>query len=192
MFDKLRGFLKGKAIITEAEFAFMKPFFIEQKIKKGEFLQQAGTVTKYGAFIVSGCLRSYVIDAKGKEHIIQFAPENWWLSDLKSLTAKTPSLYFMDAIEDSELLLIDQPSFQKILDHIPGFASAFQAGIQKNAITKDQRIVASLSASAEERYLDFLKAYPSIALRVPQHMLASYLGITPETLSRVRKSILKK
>ena len=149
-------------------------------------------MSTHAAFVATGCLRSYVIDAKGKEHIVQFAPENWWLPDTISLMSGTPSQYFIDAVEDSSLLLIDPPSHQRIIERVPGYAASFRTGLQRHAAAKDQRIVSSLSASAEERYQEFLRTYPSIALRVPQWMLASYLGVSPETLSRVRKSLSRK
>jgi CRP/FNR family transcriptional regulator, anaerobic regulatory protein len=105
-------------------------------------------------------LRNYVNDAKGKEHIVQFAPETWWLADSINLNAQ-PSRYFIDAIEDSDVLLIDGPSHQCIVEQVPSYARAFRAGLQKHASAKDQRIVSALSASAEERYLEFLKVYPA-------------------------------
>jgi CRP-like cAMP-binding protein len=155
-------------------------------------LQRAGEVPTYAAFVARGCLRSYVIDAKGKEHVVQFAPENWWLADSTSLTARTPTQYFIDAIEDSDLLVIDGPGHQHVIERVPGYAAALRAGLQRHAAAKDERIVKSLSASAEERYLTFMNTYPSIAQRVPQWMLASYLGVSPETVSRIRKSLSRK
>ena len=139
-----------------------------------------------------GCLRSYVIDSEGREHIVQFAPETWWLADNVSLATGAPSQYFVDAIEDSDLLLIDPLSHETIVERIPGYAAAFRRGLQRHAAAKDERIVSSLSASAQQRYLDFLKTYPSIATRVPQRMLASYLGVTPETVSRIRRRLAQK
>ena len=133
-----------------------------------------------------------MIDGKGKEHIVQFAPETWWLADSTSLNNATPSPYFVDAIEGSEVLLIDGPSHQHLVDSIPGYAAAFRTGLQRHAAAKDQRIVSSLTATAEERYLEFLRVYPSIGARVPQSMLASYLGMTPETLSRIRKNLSRR
>ena len=109
-----------------------------------------------------------------------------------SLNNRTPSPYFIDAIEDSEVLLLDGPSHLKLVDQVAGYAAAFRNGLQRHAAAKDQRIVSSLSASAEERYLEFLRVYPSIAQRVPQLMLASYLGMTPETISRIRKNLSRK
>lgn len=192
MFDKLRAYCEQRTHLTEDEYAFMENLITQKTLRKGEFLLREGEVAKYGAFVARGCLRSYTVDNKGKEHIIQFAPEDWWLSNTESIRTGTPSAYFIDALEDTDVLLVDASSFQKIMQNVPAFASLFQAGIQKHASVKDERIIASLSASAEERYVDFLDRYPAIAQRVPQHMLASYLGVSPETLSRIRKQMSKK
>ncbi len=191
-FDVLRAYLESRAAFTEQELAFVRSVFLAQSLRSGEFLQRGGEVARYAAFVAKGCLRSYVIDAKGKEHIVLFAPETWWLADNTSLTARSPSQYFIEAIEDSDLLLIDPASHEKLVEHIPGYAAAFRWGLQKHAAAEDQRIVKSLSTSSEERYLDFLKIYPSIATRVPQWMLASYLGVSPETVSRIRKNLSQR
>jgi CRP-like cAMP-binding protein len=167
----------------------MRGHFIRTTLPVGEFLQRAGDVTRHAAFVASGCLRSYVIDAGGKEHIIQFAPETWWLADSASLMTGKPSQYFVDAVEESVLLLIEPASHQAILERVPGYAVAFRTGLQKHNAAKDERIVTALSSSAEERYLEFLERYPSLAQRVPQWMLASYLGVSPETVSRIRKQL---
>ncbi len=191
-FDVLRSYLEARAAFTDDDFAIVRAAFISRHLAAGDFLQRAGEVATYAAFVARGCLRNYVIDAKGKEHIVQFAPETWWLADAISLNHRTPSQYFIDAIEDSDLLLIDGPSHQKLVDEVQGYAAAFRTGLQRHAAAKDQRIVSSLSASAEERYLEFLRVYPSIALRVPQSMLASYLGVTPETVSRIRRNLSRR
>ena len=191
-FDVLRGYLEARAAFSSGDFEIIQAVFLRKHLRSGEFLQRGGDVTKYAAFVARGCLRNYVIDPKGKEHIVQFAPETWWLADATSLREGTPSQYFVDAIEDSDLLLIDGPSHLKLVERVAGYAAAFRNGLQRHAAAKDQRIVSSLSASAEERYLEFLEVYPSIALRVPQAMLASYLGMTPETVSRIRKNLSRK
>ena len=191
-FETLRAYLQARGRFTIEDFDFIRGVFLPKRFPPGDVLQRAGDVARYAAFVASGCLRSYVIDAKGKEHIVQFAPETWWLGDLTSLTTGAPSQYFIDAIEDSELLLIDGPSHQKLLEHVSAYAGSFRTGLQRHAAAKDHRIVGSLSASAEERYLEFLRTYPSIVQRVPQWMLASYLGVSPETVSRIRKNLSRR
>jgi CRP-like cAMP-binding protein len=191
-FDVLRHYLGARATFADEDFTRVRSMLVFKRLHAGEFLQRAGDVTRYAAFVASGCLRNYIIDPKGREHIIQFAPETWWLADSNSLNGGTPSTFFIDAIEDSDLLLIDAPSHQTLVDGIPPYAAAFRTGLQRHAAAKDQRIASSLSASAQERYLEFLRVYPSIVTRVPQAMLASYLGMTPETLSRIRKNLSRR
>jgi CRP-like cAMP-binding protein len=192
MFETLRAYFEQSFGVTENDFALIKSLFLPKVLKKAEFLVREGEVAKYGAFVAKGMLRSYIIDNKGKEHIIQFAPENWWISDKAGLTDGAPSSFFIDAIEDSEVLLIDITGHLTLIDKLPGYAAMFRTGMQKRAAAKDKRIVSSLTETAEERYNDFMETYPGIAQRIPQHMLASYLGITPETVSRVRKQISRK
>ncbi|HTE08725.1 MAG TPA: Crp/Fnr family transcriptional regulator [Flavitalea sp.] len=187
MFEVIENYFRQRMTLTEEDVLLIRKLLIPRHLEKGEFLIREGEVPKYGSFVCSGCLRSYVIDNKGKEHIVQFAPKNWWMSDSSAILKGSPSTYFMDAIEPSDILLIDYPSLQQLISDLPGYAAAFQIGLQKHAAAKDERIVAAMSSTAEERFRNFLTTYPGIAQTVPQHMLASYLGVTPETLSRIRK-----
>ena len=191
-FGVLRAYLQARASLSAEELDFIGTKFVPRSLSAHECLQRAGDVAQYAAFVAKGCLRSYVIDSDGREHIVQFAPETWWLADNISLASGAPSHYFVDAIEDSDLLLIDMRSHETIVERIPGYAAAFRRGLQRHAAAKDERIVSSLSAPAQQRYLDFLATYPSIATRVPQRMLASYLGVTPETVSRIRRKLARK
>ena len=192
MFEKLRAFFERHIPITDEQFEFLKTQFIPKKVKKHEFLIREGEVAKYGIFVAAGCLRTYTIDNKGKEHIIQFSIENWWTGDRNSFMTGTPTPYFIDALEDSEVLLFEDASMQKAIAYIPAMAAQYQEGLQRHGTANEKRIVSSLSATAEERYDNFLKTYPTIAQRVPQHMIASYLGVSPETLSRIRKQLSRK
>jgi CRP-like cAMP-binding protein len=186
MFEKLRSYFERSFPITEEQFEFIKTLFVQKKVNKGDFLLREGQQTKYSIFVAAGCLRTYTIDDKGKEHILQFSPENWWTGDM-SFTSDVPSQCVIEALEDSEVLLTDLSSIKRLVEYIPKAAAFYQAALQKSAAAKNKRIVSSMSATAEERYDDFLKTYPSLIQRVPQHMIASYLGVSPETLSRIRK-----
>jgi CRP-like cAMP-binding protein len=187
MLDVLITYLRQRTTLTEQDVQLIESVIVPRHLEKGEFFLREGEIPKYAAFVARGCLRSYVVDNKGKEHIIQFAPETWWLSDTNSMLQKSPTQFFMDALEPTDLLLLDLPSHLQLMESIPGYLKAFQIGFQKHAAKKDNRIVETLTADAEKRFENFLKTYPTIAQRVPQHMLASYLGVTPETLSRIRK-----
>ena len=118
-FDVLEAYLRARASFSAEELAFVRTMFRPRHLAAGDFLQRAGDVARHAAFVARGCLRSYVIDAKGREHVVQFAPEQWWLADAISLNTGTPSQYFFAAIEDSDLLLIDAPAHQQIVDRVP-------------------------------------------------------------------------
>ncbi len=188
-FYRLRTYLENKAAFTEEDFALMETLYLPRTLRASEFFQRAGEPATHGAFVATGCVRSYVLDAEGKEHILQFAPENWWIGDPSGLLAPgTPAQYFIDAVEDSTLLVFDRAAHETAIARIPGVAAAYRAGLERKSAATDQRILNAISTSAEERYDAFVKKYPSIVQRVPQFMLASYLGVTPETLSRVRRN----
>ena len=162
------------------------------KILKGNFLLRQGEICNHSFFVESGLLRQYSIDNKGKEHILQFAPETWFISDRESIYFNQPSDYFIQALEDSKVLQIDERFILQLAEQNKSFL-AFNNKLLHNHIRHLQkRVTQLLSATAEERYLDFIKLYPDILLRVPQSMVASYLGITPESLSRVRKDLAAK
>jgi CRP-like cAMP-binding protein len=186
-FDRLRAYLEARGSFRPDELEQVRSLFRPRHLDKGAFLQRAGDPARDTAFVANGCLRSFVVDAKGKVHIVRFAPEDWWITDSESLLTGQPATLFIDAIEPSDVLLIDPPSHQRLVDAVPSYAAAYRVGLQRFAAAKQKRVVAALSETAEERYLDFAARYPSILRRVPQRMLASYLGIAPETLSRIRR-----
>lgn len=189
MFEQLFHAINNKVALTEAEQEAIKPFFTPKKIRKRQYLLQEGDVCKYTAFVEKGALRSYSLDDKGNEHVVQFAMEGWWISDQYSVLTGEPSVYNIDALEDSEILLISNISFEGMLNTVPKMEKYFRILMQNSMIAMQRRLVASLSLTAEEKYTRMINAYPDIIQRVPQHMIASYLGITPETLSRIRRQI---
>ena len=135
MIDALRNYLEEKKVnLTNEEFTFWSSLFISKKIKRNEFLLREGEVCRYSAFVVKGCLRLYTVDSKGKEHIMQFAPDNWWISDIDSFTKHIPSLYFIDAVEDSEVLLIEQQPMDDAYKKIPALTLFFQSLLQNRQI----------------------------------------------------------
>jgi len=151
-----------------------------------------GDVCTHIGFVNSGCLREYTIDNKGTEHIVQFAIEDWWVSDLHSYLSGKPAEYNVDALQDSEVLLLEKSARDEMLDKCPKMERFFRLLVEANHVATHQRIADSLSASAEERYLKFIKTYPKLFETVPQNQIASYLGITPQSLSRIRKDLTQK
>lgn len=189
MFEVLFQKFDEKIELTEEEKQLCKSFFIPKKLRKRQYLLQEGDVSKYVAFVEKGMLRSYTIDDKGSEHIMQFAFEGWWIGDHYSFLTAEPSVYNIDALEDSELLLLSRGAEEQLLQKIPKFERYFRLLLQNNVIATQRRLIGSLSKTAEKRYTDLISSCPTIPQRVPQHMMASFLGITPETLSRIRKQM---
>ena len=192
MFDLLRTHILKRIELTDEEFTRCTSFFTPKKVRKGQFLSQEGEICKSITFVTKGCLRCYTIDDKGEEHVVQFAIEDWWISDLNSFLTGEPAIYNIDALEDSEVLMLDRSSRDELLTIIPKFERFFRVLLEKNYIATHRRIVCSLMASAEARYLSFITMYPALVQRVPQHQIASFLGIAPESLSRIRKHLTDK
>jgi CRP-like cAMP-binding protein len=192
MFEILFQKFDEKIQLTDEEKQLCKSFFIPKRLRKKQYLLQEGDPGRYSAFVEKGIMRSYTIDNKGNEHIIQFAFEGWWIGDSYSFLTGEPAEYTIDALEDSELLLITRQSEEQMLQQIPKLEKYFRLLLQNHMIANHKRIAGSLSKSAEERYSDLVSSCPTIPQRVPQHMMASFLGITPETLSRIRKQIATK
>ncbi len=167
-------------------------FYIAKNVAKNEFLLQENEICTQTYFVEKGLLRMYSIDRNGKEHIIQFAPEKWLISDRSSLYFNEKSKYYIEAVEDSEVLLLKNDFFTSIIERFPNTAENNDLLLQKHIRNLQNRVNSLLAETAEERYMNFIKMYPDILQRVPQWMVASYLGITPESLSRVRKELAKK
>ncbi|HEY9340992.1 MAG TPA: Crp/Fnr family transcriptional regulator [Hanamia sp.] len=189
MYELLHTKIIETISLTEEEFNFCKTLFSPKKLRKRQYLLQDGDVCKYTAFVEKGMLRTYSIDEKGNEPILQFSMEGWWVADLYSFFTGEPSQFNVEALEDCELLLITEPSWNILLEKIPAFERYFRILIQNNLIATQRRLMGTMIETAEEKYLKLVKNFPGCIQRVPQHMIASYLGITRETLSRTRSHL---
>lgn len=185
-------FLTTKGQLTQEQIEIIRPFYSLKSYSKGETVMYKGSICEHSFFVEKGLLRFYSIDKQGKEHIVQFAPEGWIISDRSSLYFNEASEYYIDAIEDSVVVKMDSKLFSTASKMNTAFSQMNEHKLQKHIRQMQQRINMLLGANASERYLDFMATYPNISSRIPQWMIASYLGITPESLSRVRKEIVRQ
>lgn len=193
-FEPFFSYIESKSamILNTDEKMLLQSTFRAKHLRKRQYLLQEGDVCKYMSFMIKGCGRIYSVNEKGQEHIIRFAIENWWLGDYESYNFNTPSRYNIEVVEDSEVLMIEHSLMQKLTGQIPALDLMVKEIDRKGTVATQKRIHSSISQSAEERYDNFIASYPELMNRFPQTMIASYLGISPETLSRIRKNMLKK
>lgn len=189
---KLLTYLSSNLAVDEDHILPIVEACTVRKIKKDEFLLRENEYCKHTFFVETGLLRQYSIDSKGKDHTITFSPESWFVSDRESIYFNQPSAYFIQALEDSQVALIDEHFINALSEKVPSFTTYNNKLLHNHIRHLQNRIHMLLSTTAEERYLQFIDMYPDILLRVPQTMVASYLGIAPESLSRVRKEIVRK
>jgi len=162
-----------------------------KKLRKKQFLLQEGDVQKQRAFVTGGCLRSYSIDKNGFEHVLQFAPSGWWIGDMRSYITQEPGILNIDAIEDSELLLLSKEAVDHLFLKIPKLERLFRILTENSLATYQQRLIDNLSLPAIERYNNFCRLYPTLIELLPQKQIASYIGVTPEFLSKMLADKLK-
>lgn len=189
MIDILFKHIQEKVSLTEKEKELIQTFFIQKRLRKHQYLLQEGDVCKYLAFVAKGLLRTYNIDEKGDAHMSVFGWEGWWLSDFNSFLSREPAVFNIDAIEESELLLISRLDYDAITVEVPIMDRYYRILYQNSLVTKERRLMSSITHTAEEKYLQLLALDPKIVERIPQNLIASYLGIAPETLSRIRKNL---
>lgn len=192
MLENFQNYLKSKAGLTDAQYEIVAKNIHTKSVPKGSFLLRKGEVCLHNFFVEKGLLRFYSISEEGKERIVHFAPENWIVGDRGSIYFNEPSEFYIDAIEDSEVVLLDEEFVLKASELSASYRKFNARSLQNHIRHLQLRINALLGDTAEARYMDFLKLYPDLPHRVPQWMIASFLGITPESLSRVRKELVRK
>ncbi len=178
--------------LSEEEIRLIESKVTQRNVKRRQMILQEGFVCKYYSFVVAGCFRMYGLDDKGYEHNIQFAAEGDWISDMGSFHSQKPSKLFIEAIEPAEIMQIEQQELYFLYRNIPKLDRIFKVLIENKFVELQNRVLQTFSSTAQERYLSFLEQYPHLSNRLPNTQIASYLGITPEFLSKVRKDLSKK
>ena len=192
MFSQVNSYAgKCSKHFTEEELQIFDDLLEPKFVKKKTFLLQEGEICNFEAYVVKGCIRTYYIDENGFEVILQFAIEDWWVSDIASFYEQSPSRLFIETLEDCDLLTFNYETKEELLTRVPKFERMFRLMLQRNLAATQNRLINTISKTAQEKYLDFIERYPTIPQRVPQHYIAAYLGISPEFLSKVRTKMAK-
>jgi len=184
----LRQHIEKITPLSDEEFEFILPHFTSKKVRKQQFLIEEGEPVPHEFFVVKGCLKAFNIDREGKEHIIQFALENWWISDYQAFFNEGPATMLLSSLEEGELLTISLANRNKLCAEMHKIEHFFRLKITAGFIAMQQRILAGMNLSVQERYEKLLALYPNLAQRVPKQAIAAYLGVTRETLSRLKRS----
>lgn len=181
--------LEKHIALSETDKKLIASCLRERKVKKGQFLVHDGAVSRCTNFVTEGSIRTYFIDLNGQEHTVQFAIEGWWISDLNSFIMQVPATFNVQAIEDSTVLEMSFESLEMLYEKIPLMERYFRVITQRAFVAFQQRVVQNISMTAEDRYLAFQEKYPKIEIRIPQRLVASYLGISAEFLSKIKKRL---
>ena len=192
MFESIDKNVNKSTTFSKEELEIFHSLLEQKSFPKKTFLLQEGEVCNFEAYVVKGCVRTYYIDENGLEVILQFAIEDWWIGDLASFHDQKPSRLFIETIEECELLVFNPQTKEELLFKVPKFERVFRLMIQRNLSATQNRLFRTIAQNAEQKYLDFIQKYPTIPQRVPQHYIASYLGISPEFLSKTRKKLAGK
>ncbi len=190
--ELLAEYVKKLVAISEEHLHQFVNYFEMVSIKKKDFLLKQGDICNFEGFITKGCFRLFTIDEKGNEHTLYFGIKNWWVTDLNSFLNKTPATFTIQALEDSEVLLINRENKNKSFEEIPAIEKMFRVMTQKSHVALEQRMIRNISTTADQRYVEFISKYPQIAERLTNIQIASYLGISHEFLSKIRRKIVKE
>lgn len=176
--------------LTPNEIVILESKITVRKYLKGQYIVQQGDICKYECFVLSGCTKTFYVDKEGQEHILMFSIEDWWTSDMGSFITQTPADFNVQCLENSELVMFSYDVIEDLYRDIPKLERFFRQIIEKAFVASQKRIVRNFSMSAKEQYLYFRDQYPLIEQRIPQYMIASYLGITKEFLSKIKSQLI--
>jgi len=190
--QQLYLFFDQYVALTDAEKDDLAPRVHERVLKRKEFLLREGQVCRHFAFVLEGCFKMFATDKSGKEHNLQFAAEDDWIADISSFYSEKPSKLFIETLEPSRVLLIERSDLILLFSRFPKFVRYFKVIFENKFVEMQDRVLQNISSTAEERYLSFLKHYPHLSNRLPSIQIASYLGVTPEFLSKIRKEVIGK
>lgn len=188
LIDNINVFVR----LSAAEEKTLAAHFTTKAFRKGELILQEGELCRHRYFIVTGVTRTYEVDEKGQVHVLQFGLENWWVADLRSFLKNTKSNYNIDCLEDTCVLQITKPDLDALYALVPCMERYFRIIIEHTFIATGKRISSTLTKNALERYLEFTKRFPELEIRVSNYLIASYLGITPQSLSRIRAQVASR
>ncbi len=192
MTASLQKHIKKHTQISDENLEKFSNAFTLQKVVKKEFLLKEGEICQFEGFVTGGCFKVFHSDQNGTEHTLYFAIEDWWVADVDSFTNSKPSQLNIQALENSEVLLISKQNKEKLYQEIPEIEKLFRIMSQKNLVALQRRMIDNLSKTADQRYLDFLAKYPKITQRLTNIQIAAYLGVSPEFVSKIRRKITKK
>ncbi|KFC20609.1 Crp/Fnr family transcriptional regulator [Chryseobacterium sp. FH1] len=192
MFQNIIKNLSRFVILTPEEEKIYEDLLTLQKFPKKTLLLREGEICQFEGFIKEGCVRTYYVDENGFEVTLLFAVEDWWITDLASFNSQTPSRVFIETLEDTEIYILNPSSKEELMQKVPKFERAFRLMMQKYVVTLQNRLINTISQPATDRYLDFIKVYPTIPQRVAQYYIASYLGVSKEFVSTIRKRLATK
>lgn len=194
MIEKLIDYINSKIQnkLTESEISILSETFYLKKLRKHQYLIQSGEVCKIAAFVVKGALKKYSIDNSGKENILELYIENWWAGDKESFMIGTPTPYYIDAYEDTEVLIITKENFTNKVSKLNFISELNNVLTERKSFQLMKRLHSSQTLTAVQKLEELQNVYPDFFQRFPQHIIASYLGMTKETFSRIRSNALKK
>ncbi|MDO7171197.1 Crp/Fnr family transcriptional regulator [Mariniflexile sp. AS56] len=189
-FAPLLKYIANYVSLTATEIAFLESKLTIRTYLKGQYIVQQGDICKNVGFVLSGCTKTFYVDKEGQEHILMFSVEDWWTSDMGSFITQTPAYFNVQCLENTELVMFSYEANEELYEAIPKLERFFRLIIQKAFVSSQERIVRNFSLSAKEQYLHFRDQYPLIEQRIPQYMIASYLGITKEFLSKIKSQLI--